>query len=80
MLAQLRREDFPLIQHWTRREWKEHDVARKGVSDTEKGKRGPSNLSKGINKTAQFVQHATGVPVSGDYMRKENLLIRGGPS
>jgi hypothetical protein len=66
---QLKRENYPNIKFWYRQDWLNH--VKEGGNSTDVGEavRGKSLMSKGINKTAKYIEGADGEPVDGYKIR-----------
>ena len=68
--ALLKREDYPNVKFWYRRDWLNH--VKDGGSSTDVGTesvRGKTLMSKGINKNAKYIEDADGEPVDGWRLR-----------
>ena len=66
---QLKRENYPNAKFWYRQDWLNH--IKEGGNTTVIGEvvRGKSLISKGINKTARYIEGADGKPVDGYKVR-----------
>lgn len=66
---QLKREDYPNVKFWYRQDWLNY--IKEGGNSTDVGElvRGKSLISKGINKTAKYIEGADGEPVDGYKVR-----------
>jgi hypothetical protein len=66
---QLKRENFPNVKFWYRQDWLVH--VKEGANATDVGEviRGKALMSKGINKTAKYIEGVDGEPVDGYKVR-----------
>jgi hypothetical protein len=66
---QLIRENYPNVNFWYRQDWLNH--IKEGGNSTDVGEvvRGKSLTSKGINKTAKYIEGANGEPIDGYKLR-----------
>ena len=66
---QLKRENFPNVKFWYRQDWLIHIKEGSNSMDVGEVVRGKSLMSKGINKTAKYIEDANGEPVDGYKVR-----------
>jgi len=66
---QFKRENYSNVKFWYRQDWLNH--VKEGGNSTNVGEvvRGKSLISKGINKTAKYIEGADGEPVDGYKLR-----------
>ena len=74
---QLTRDNYPNVKFWYRQDWLNH--IKEGGNSTDVGEvvRGKSLMSKGINKTAKYIEGVDGKPVDGYRIRDIRFHARG---
>ena len=73
----LRREDYPDVRFWTRRDWMDRSEQDNDIMDNS-GRRGKARASQGINVAMRYVENESGSIVNGyraTEMRRHARLI-----
>lgn len=65
----LKRENYPNVKFWYRQDWLNHIKESSNSTGVGEVVRGKSLMSKGINKTAQYIEDTNGEPVDGYRIR-----------
>ena len=66
---QLKRENYPNVKFWYRQDWLNHIKESGNSTDVGEVVRGKTLMSKGINRTAKYIEGADGEPVDGYKVR-----------
>jgi hypothetical protein len=74
---QLKRDNYPNVNFWYRQDWLNHVKEGGNSMDVGEVVRGKSLMSKGINKTAKYIEGADGEPVDGYKIRDIRSHARG---
>ena len=69
----LRKEDFPKVRFWFRREWLDSSEKKNQVGD---GTRGRAQVARGLNVKMRYVEDEDGEPVDGNRAAAIRAIVR----